>query len=78
MCVPVYQQRIFYVCVYVKYFEAPWRDRLTVEFRDVGCTSLCNAHIVTAFCFPGNCLVSVRKRKHALKNECSIRVKYRK
>jgi len=54
------------VCVYVKCLEARWRDGLTVEFRDVGCISLYKIHI-TAFCFPWNCLVSVRKSKHALK-----------
>ena len=73
MCVPVCQQRTFSVCVYmclcvyVKCLEARWRDGLTVEFRDVGCTSLCKIHVVTALCFPGNCLVSVRKQKQAIK-----------
>jgi len=57
----------YILCVCVKCLEARWRDELAVKFRDVGCTSLCKIYIVTAFCFPGNCLVSVRKRKHALK-----------
>jgi hypothetical protein len=73
MCVPVCKQRTFCMCVYVKCCEARWRDGLTVEYRDVGCTSLCKIRIVTAFSFTGNCLFSVHKRKHELK----IDVKYR-
>jgi hypothetical protein len=69
MCVFLYVSYVYSMCVsvYVKCLEARWRDGLTVEFRDAGCTSVYKICIVTAFCFLGNCLVSVRKRKQALK-----------
>ena len=67
VCVFLYVSNVHSVCVCVKCSVARWRDGLTVEFRDVGCTSLCKTHIVTAFCFQENCLVSVRKRKQAIK-----------